>query len=273
MRSTYLRRDRSLSIVHSMVAQSQPASKTEATSRNIKVSLLGTAAGPPVRLKRYQVSTLIEAGGEHVLFDCGRGTLVRLTQAGVPLGSVTKLFITHLHSDHIVGIPDLYLTPWASALKGQRKVPLEVWGPVGTRSMMDHLGQAFSFDIHIRRDVDEHFTAEGIKVTSHDVEQGVIYDHSRSRHEIETVIRIVTCIKRLSSALAQDFDARHRMYLIPAVIAVGNVGSGNADAIADLRNCGLGVKITAGGQGIGLAGRMVANYLDYEFAVGVHHVD
>lgn len=42
--------------------------------------------------------------------------------------------------------------------------------------MMDHLEQAFSFDIHIRRDVDEHFTAEGIKVVSHDVEQGVIYE-------------------------------------------------------------------------------------------------
>jgi ribonuclease Z len=163
--------------IFSILAQPQPSAKSEVPSKNIQITLLGTAAGPPVRLNRYQVSTMVDAGGERLLFDCGRGTMLRLAEAGIPLGSVTKLFITHLHSDHIVDIPDLYLTPWASAREGQRKVPLEVWGPAGTRSMMDHLQQAFAFDIHIRRDVDEHFTGDGIKVVSHDIEQGVIYDH------------------------------------------------------------------------------------------------
>jgi ribonuclease Z len=145
------------------------AAKTPA----IKVTLLGTAPGPPVRLNQYQTTTLVEANGERLLFDCGRGVLFRLVQAGVPVESVTKLFITHLHSDHVVDIPDLLLTPWAN--RSARKVPLQVWGPEGTVSMMDHLQKAFAADIHIRRDVDEKFLPEGIKVDAHDIEQGVIY--------------------------------------------------------------------------------------------------
>ena len=140
----------------------------------IKVTLLGTAPGPPVRVQRYQATTLVEANGETLLFDCGRGTLIRLQQAGVALPSVTKLFITHLHSDHVVSIPDLLLSPWSARIG--RKVPLEVWGPAGTVSMMDHIQKAFEFDIHIRRDVDEKFSPEGIEVTAHDIQQGVVYE-------------------------------------------------------------------------------------------------
>ena len=140
----------------------------------IKVTLLGTAPGPPVRLKQYQTTTLVEANGEKLLFDCGRGVLLRLTEAGVPVESVTKLFITHLHSDHVVDIPDLMLSPWAH--RSPRLLPLEVWGPDGTLNMMDALQKAYAFDIHIRRDVDEKFSGEGIKVDAHDIKQGVVYN-------------------------------------------------------------------------------------------------
>ena len=150
--------------------------REDAAGKIIHVTLLGTASGPPVRLNRYQVSTLVEANGERLLFDCGRGTTLRLAQAGIPLDGVTKVFLTHLHSDHIVGLPDLYLSPWAG--REQRKQPLEVWGPEGTRAMMQHLEQAFAFDIHIRRDVDEHFSPEGIKQIAHDIREGVVYERS-----------------------------------------------------------------------------------------------
>jgi ribonuclease Z len=145
-----------------------------ASQPSIKVTLLGTAAGPLIRLNRYQTTTVVEANGEKLLFDCGRGVLFRMVQAGIAPESVTNLFITHLHSDHVVDIPDLLLTPWAS--RTPRKTPLEVWGPAGTVEMMDNLQKAFAFDIHIRRDVDEQFSGEGIKVTSHDVQQGIVYD-------------------------------------------------------------------------------------------------
>lgn len=122
------------------------------SSDGIKVVLLGTGVGPPVNLRQYGASTLVEAGGLRLLFDCGRGATIRLAQVGVPLGSVSRLFLTHLHSDHVIQLPDLLLTGWVG---GGRKVPLEVWGPEGTRDMMDHLQRAFAFDIHMRRDVDE----------------------------------------------------------------------------------------------------------------------
>ena len=76
-------------------AQSQPAASPSAVlAGTIRVTLLGTASGPPVRLNRYQMSTLVEAGGQTLLFDCGRGTLLRLAQAGVSIADVNKLFIT-----------------------------------------------------------------------------------------------------------------------------------------------------------------------------------
>lgn len=159
------------------VPQAPPAAsgvvvKPEAPTK-LKVILLGTGVGPPVNLQQFGASTLVEAGSIRLLFDCGRGATTRLTQVGVPIGSISRLFLTHLHSDHVIQIPDLLLTGWAG---GGRQIPLNVWGPEGTRDMMDHLQQAFAFDIHIRRDVDEKLSAMGIKVFSHDITQGVVFD-------------------------------------------------------------------------------------------------
>jgi ribonuclease Z len=106
------------------------------STKDIRVTLLGTASGPRAFVDKAGISTLVEAGGERLLFDAGRGFMQRLVQAGFPMNAVTKLFLTHLHSDHIIGVPDLMLSPWAAA--PERKVPLEVWGPDGTRDMMRH---------------------------------------------------------------------------------------------------------------------------------------
>src|SRR5690349_6860887 len=147
------------------IAQAQ-AVPAVAASDSLKVILLGTGAGPIVNLEQYGASTLVEAGGQRFLFDCGRGATLRLAEAGVPIGSITRVFLTHLHSDHVLQLPDLLLTGWTG---GRREVPLMVWGPVGTRAMMTHLLEAFTFDIHMRRDVDEHVPATGITVISHEV--------------------------------------------------------------------------------------------------------
>jgi ribonuclease Z len=144
-----------------------------ASPDNLKIVLLGTGVGPPVNLQQFGASTLVEAGSVRLLFDCGRGATIRLTQIGVPLGSISRVFLTHLHSDHVIQLPDLLLTGWVG---GGRSIPLEVWGPEGTRDMMDHVQQAFAFDIHMRRDVDERAPGNGIKVMSHDVKPGVVFD-------------------------------------------------------------------------------------------------
>jgi ribonuclease Z len=160
-----------------LAAQTAPAPNGATTQPgapdNLRVVLLGSGMGPRVNLQQFGASTLVEAGSVLLLFDCGRGATLRLAQAGVPVGSVSRLFLTHLHSDHVVQIPDLLLTGWAG---GGRTIPLEVWGPKGTREMMADLQRAFAFDIHMRRDVDEKLAADGIKVVSHDINEGVVLD-------------------------------------------------------------------------------------------------
>jgi ribonuclease Z len=143
-----------------------------ASSQNLKVTLLGTGAPRPV-MERFGPSILVEAGKEKLLFDCGRGATMRLYQLKAPFADLNALFLTHLHSDHIVGISDFYLTGWILG----RSTPLRVWGPAGTADMMSHLEQAYQFDIHVRRDVDEMLPAQGVVVVAKDIEQGMVYQN------------------------------------------------------------------------------------------------
>lgn len=141
--------------------------------QSLKVTLLGTG-NPRPAMERFGPSILVEAGQEKLIFDCGRGATQRLYQLKVPFDDVTGLFLTHLHSDHTVGIPDLWLTGW---ILGHKR-PLRVWGPEGTKQMMAHLKEAFSYDIHIRRDVDEKLPAEGVEVVSRDISEGVVLEEN-----------------------------------------------------------------------------------------------
>ncbi len=140
--------------------------------QHFKVTLLGTGYPKP-RIDRFGPSILVEAGNEKLLFDCGRGATQRLEQIKLPFAEVSALFLTHLHSDHIVGIPDLWLTGWVEG----RKAAFRVWGPAGTKQMMSHLEQAYEFDIRIRRDVDEKLPAGGVAVVAKDIDQGVVYEN------------------------------------------------------------------------------------------------
>ena len=131
------------------------------------VTLLGTSSPSP-SIDRFGSSTLVEAGDLRLLFDCGRGAIQRLLQLGPDYPRVDRLFLTHLHSDHVVGIPDLWLTAWIMG----RKSAFKVWGPEGTTDMMAHLEQAFQADIHIRRDLDELLPQSGIDIVAKDIAEG-----------------------------------------------------------------------------------------------------
>lgn len=86
------------------------ATAAEADGR-FRVTLLGTGTPRPI-MDRFGPSILVEAGAEALLFDVGRGSLQRLEQVGVPYARLTAIFFTHLHSDHVVELPDLWLTGW-----------------------------------------------------------------------------------------------------------------------------------------------------------------
>ena len=105
------------------------ATPSGAQCQTLKVILLGTQSGPTFSGQRLGIATLVEAGPEKLLFDCGRGLTTGMVRMAINPADVTKVFLTHLHSDHIVSLPELYLTPWASE---GRQTPLRVWGPDGT---------------------------------------------------------------------------------------------------------------------------------------------
>jgi len=86
------------------LALSIAAATSCAEAAEIKVTLLGTGT-PTLRPGSFSASPLVEAGSERLIFDLGRGSTIRLFQKNIPLGSITAHFITHLHSDHVVGLP------------------------------------------------------------------------------------------------------------------------------------------------------------------------
>jgi ribonuclease Z len=164
-------------IVCASVAHGQAASTTAPSS--LRVTLLGTGRPDPV-IDRFGPSTLIEAGGQTLLFDCGRGATQRLWQLGIPLSRVSDVFLTHLHSDHTVGLPDLWLTGWMPTPYGKRSAPLGLWGPEGTRAMSAGLTQAFAWDID-RRGRGEGLPAAGVSLDAHDIESGVVFERGGVR--------------------------------------------------------------------------------------------
>jgi ribonuclease Z len=124
-------------------------------------------------MNRFGPSILVEAGGGKFLFDAGRGALQRLAQLRVRWQDVDGLFLTHLHSDHVVGFPDLWLTGWLAGAGRSR--PLHVWGPRGTRKMMSHLEQAYEYDIRIRL-YDDRASPDGVVILAEDIGEGVEYE-------------------------------------------------------------------------------------------------
>lgn len=110
---------------------------------DFRVTLLGTG-GPEMSIDRAGSATLIEAGGLHFLIDAGRNVLQRLYEVQAPINRVTRVFLTHLHSDHIEGLPHFWITPWF--LMG-RTEPVKIWGPVGTRAMVDGMRAFLSHDL------------------------------------------------------------------------------------------------------------------------------
>jgi ribonuclease Z len=145
---------------------------------DFKVTLLGTGTPIPIP-DRFGPSTLVEAGNQKLLFDAGRGATIRLRQisatkgTGTIMSKIDALFLTHYHSDHTLGIPDLWLTGW---LGNSRKEPFRLIGPVGAKSLMANLERAYALDIKIRLE-DEKLPPEGIATVVEEFEKdGVVYD-------------------------------------------------------------------------------------------------
>jgi ribonuclease Z len=115
----------------------------------MKVTLLD--AGTPIRnINRFGMSTRIEAGGQRLWFDdAGRSVAIRLHQAEVPLRDSTAVFLTQLHSDHLMALPDFYATA-PLGFDSRRALPLDVWGPQGITTVGYGLALMFTENNCIR---------------------------------------------------------------------------------------------------------------------------
>ena len=148
---------------------------SEAGQSDFRVTLIGSGIPVPAA-DRFGPATLVEAGDQKLLFDAGRGATIRLWQLNIPFPQVTPLFLTHFHSDHTVGIPDLWLTGWLGGPYGRRSTPFHVIGPTGTKELMTNLERAYAADVRTRI-ADEHYPPEGVKVIADEfAAEGVVYE-------------------------------------------------------------------------------------------------
>lgn len=139
------------------------------------VLLLGTGYPRPDP-ERAGPSTVVIAGDAWFVVDAGRGATMRLAATDLKYANLRGVFLTHLHSDHTAGLPDLFNTSWQF---GRKTVPLELYGPRGTKKLADAMLDFFAEDIHLRRDVLEKHPAAGATIRTHIVREGVVYDDGK----------------------------------------------------------------------------------------------
>jgi ribonuclease BN (tRNA processing enzyme) len=154
----------------------EPPAKTASVTR---VVLLGTG-NPGIDPDRSGPATAVVVNDTPYLVDFGPGVVRRAKAAVLGRGikplepiNLRVAFVTHLHSDHTVGYPDLIFTPWTVG----RRVPLEVYGPKGLKAMTEHLLEAYRVDIETRTNPDgnQRTFPEGHNVNPHEVGPGVVY--------------------------------------------------------------------------------------------------
>lgn len=136
----------------------------------LTITLLGTGSPIPDP-HRAGPATLLSGGGEHYLVDAGRGVLMRLAAAGVGVGDLTAVLLTHLHSDHLTDLNDVITSRWVMTFEPS---PLTVVGPVGTQEVVDHIVAALGPDIGYRIDHHDDLAYGFPPVVVIEVEDGAI---------------------------------------------------------------------------------------------------
>jgi len=143
----------------------------QSSDKHMRVVLVGTG-GPEINPVRFGYSTLIEAGGQRLLFDAGRGVVQRLYESRVNPREITQIFLTHLHNDHIEGLPTLWITPWFLLARDKS---LEIWGPPGTKKMVKGMREMFS-DVEKRGGVNGFNKIEYMDTKVTEIKAGSVYE-------------------------------------------------------------------------------------------------
>jgi len=147
----------------------EPSSRTQ-------VVLLGSGTPYP-DTARMGPAVAVVVNGTAYLVDCGPGVVRRAAAAkdrgiaALDVKNLKTVFITHLHSDHTLGYPDLIFSPWVM----HREAPLAAYGPKGLKSMTAHIEKAWEKDVDVRRHGLEQGDSVGYKVEVHEIKPGVVY--------------------------------------------------------------------------------------------------
>lgn len=191
----------------------QPAPPATAPSRDtagMRLVLLGSGT-PNADPDRSGPAVAVVVNGAAYLVDAGPGVVRRAAAAerrGIAALAVKNLrivFVTHLHSDHTLGLPDLIFTPWVL----EREAPLEVYGPAGVKAMTDHLLAAYAQDVRIRLEGLEPANETGHRVHAHEIAPGVVYRDSNV-----TVTAFAVPHGSWPQAFGYRFDTRDRRIVI-----------------------------------------------------------
>lgn len=142
-----------------------------------KVILLGTGTPIPDPASSGPCVAVV-VKGQAYLFDAGAGVVRQAEAAAVKFGiaaldatNLSRLFFTHLHSDHTLGYPDVILTPWVVG----RRAPLEVYGPEGLAAMTENLKQSYAEDIKVRTEGLEGLSRRNLTINVHEISAGLVY--------------------------------------------------------------------------------------------------
>jgi ribonuclease Z len=147
-----------------------------ALGQDTRAILLGSG-NPNPEPDRMGPAVAIVSGSRVYLVDAGIGCVRRAVEAGLQMSQLTLAFVTHLHSDHTIGLPDLILTP---AVTGRLEA-FRIFGPPGLRDMVTNLLKAYKQDIDMRRHGSEPSVPKGYEVIAHDVKPGLVYQDETMR--------------------------------------------------------------------------------------------
>ena len=157
-------------------AFSEGAFSEDQSASPTRVVVLGTG-NPAADPERWGPAVAVVVNGRAYLVDCGPGVVRRAAAAeknGIAALKAKELkivFITHLHSDHTLGYPDLIFSPWVLG----RAEALEAYGPRGLKNMTAHIEKAWSEDVRVRRRGLEQANSTGYKVNVHEIQAGIVY--------------------------------------------------------------------------------------------------
>ena len=185
-------------------------SRAQTPPLETRVVMLGTGT-PNADPERSGPAVAIVRGLNSYLVDAGPGIVRRASAAakkGIDALTMPRLqivFLTHLHSDHTLGLADLILTPWVL----ERTAPLEVYGPPGTKAMVEHLLAAYDADIHNRLDGLQPSNPTGYKVNVHEVRNGFVY-----RDSVMTVRAFEVPHANWEHAFGYRFETRDRTIVV-----------------------------------------------------------